>query len=202
MNEHLMKILIIGDATVGKTSFVHRYVSGQFSKTYKATVGVDFSVKVLQWSDKERVRLQIWDIAGQERFTSMTRIYYRGTLGCVLMFDVTNSSSFLRCLQWKLDLDSKAMLPDGAPVPCILLANKCDLPERVVSAESIAKFSKTNGFVAWMETSVKDNKNIGEAMRRLVREILSVHPSVDLPHLLRDDCVHLEPSDRAGQSCC
>lgn len=202
MNEHLMKILIIGDATVGKTSFVHRYVSGQFSKTYKATVGVDFSVKVLQWSDKERVRLQIWDIAGQERFTSMTRIYYKGTLGCVLMFDVTNSSSFLRCRQWKLDLDSKAMLPDGAPVPCILLANKCDLPERVVSAESIAKFSKTNGFVAWMETSVKDNKNIGEAMRRLVQKILSVQPSVDLPHLRRDDCVHLESSDRAGRSCC
>ena len=61
---------------------------------------------------------------GQERFISMTRIYYKGALGCVVMFDVTNSSSFLRCRHWKQDLDSKAMLPNGGSIPCILLANK------------------------------------------------------------------------------
>ncbi|CAN9515280.1 unnamed protein product [Ophioblennius macclurei] len=202
MNEHLMKILIVGDATVGKTSFVQRYVNGQFSRTYKATVGVDFSVKVLQWTERERVRLQIWDIAGQERFVSMTRVYYRGAQGCVLMFDVTNSSSFLRCQQWKLDLDNKTMLPNGAPVPCILVANKCDLPERTVSANSIARFSKTNGFVAWMETSVKDNKNIGEAMRRLVQEILSVRPGPDQPPPGVEDGVLLQLQDDERQSCC
>ncbi|KAM7411174.1 hypothetical protein PAMA_021248 [Pampus argenteus] len=172
--EHLLKILIVGDGHVGKSSFVHRYVNGQFSNTYKMTVGVDFSMKVLHWSDKEKVRLQLWDIAGQERFISMTRIYYKGALGCVVMFDVTNSSSFLRCRHWKQDLDNKAMLPNGDSIPCILLANKCDLSQRVVSADSIDKFSKANGFVTWMETSVKENKNVGEAMRRLVQEILSV----------------------------
>uniref|UniRef100_A0A3Q3WAR8 Uncharacterized protein n=1 Tax=Mola mola TaxID=94237 RepID=A0A3Q3WAR8_MOLML len=124
MNEHLMKILIVGDGDVGKSSFVHRYISGAFNKTYKMTVGVDFSLKVLQWSDTEKVRLQLWDIAGQERFISMTRIYYKGALGCVVMFDVTSSSSFRSCLQWKRDLDNKAMLPNGDSIPCILLANK------------------------------------------------------------------------------
>ncbi|XP_042265709.1 ras-related protein Rab-7L1-like isoform X2 [Thunnus maccoyii] len=179
MTEHMLKILIVGDGNVGKSSFVHRYVNGQFNNTYKMTVGVDFSVKVLHWSDKEKVRLQLWDIAGQERFISMTRIYYKGALGCVVMFDVTNSSSFLRCRHWKQDLDSKAMLPNGGSIPCILLANKCDLSQRVVSADSIDKFSKANGFVTWMETSVKENKNIGEAMRRLVQEILSVQSGLD-----------------------
>ncbi|XP_062283497.1 ras-related protein Rab-7L1-like [Scomber scombrus] len=165
MEEHLMKILIVGDGNVGKSAFVNRYVNGQFNKTYKMTVGVDFSVKVLKWSEKEQVRLQLWDIAGQERFISMTRIYYKGALGCVVMFDVTESSSFLKCRHWKQDLDNKTMLPNGESIPCILLANKCDLPGRAVSADSIDEFSKANGFVTWMETSVKDNKNVGESMR-------------------------------------
>uniref|UniRef100_A0A672HWI3 RAB29, member RAS oncogene family n=1 Tax=Salarias fasciatus TaxID=181472 RepID=A0A672HWI3_SALFA len=140
-SEHVMKIVIIGDAAVGKTSFVHRYVNGQFSQTYLPTMG------------------------GQERFVSMTRVYYKGALGCVVMFDVTKLSSFLKCHHWKQDLDNKVMLPSGAPIPCILLANKCDLPERVVTADSIAEFSKNNGFFTWMETSVRDNRNVDEAMR-------------------------------------
>uniref|UniRef100_UPI0037E93F7A ras-related protein Rab-7L1-like n=1 Tax=Semicossyphus pulcher TaxID=241346 RepID=UPI0037E93F7A len=204
MTEHLLKVLVVGDGNVGKTSFVQRYVSGQFNKTYKMTVGVDFSVKLLHWSDKERVRLQLWDIAGQERFISMTRIYYKGALGCVLMFDVTSSASFLSCRHWKQDLDNKAMLPDGRAIPCILLANKCDLSKRVVSADSIDRFSKAHGFITWMETSVKENKNVGEAMRRLVQEVLSVQSSLDSPQPEpQKDVYQLDSaSSSRGASCC
>ncbi|XP_023248793.1 ras-related protein Rab-7L1-like [Seriola lalandi dorsalis] len=207
MTEHLLKILIVGDGDVGKSSFVHRYVNGQFNKTYKMTVGVDFSVKLLHWSDKEKVRLQLWDVAGQERFISMTRIYYKGALGCVMMFDVTSTSSFLNCRHWKQDLDNKAILPNGHSIPCILLANKCDLAQRVVSAESINRFSKANGFVAWMETSVKDNTNIGEAMRRLVQEILSVKSNLDSVQPGPEDSVNpqLESEDSSSSraaGCC
>ncbi|XP_067382218.1 ras-related protein Rab-7L1-like isoform X2 [Channa argus] len=159
MNEQLMKILIIGDGNVGKSSFVHRYVNGQFNKTYKMTVG------------------------GQERFISMTRIYYKGALGCVVMFDVTSSSSFLSCRQWKQDLDNKAMLSNGNTIPCVLLANKCDLSQRVVSADSIDRFSKANGFITWMEISVKENKNIGEAMRRATQNESSL-VKFEILHLL------------------
>lgn len=174
-----MKILIIGDGNVGKSSFVNRYVNGQFNKNYKMTVGVDFALKILHWSDTERVKLHLWDIAGQERFISMTRAYYKGALGCVVIFDITDSKSFLSCRLWKQDLDLKTLLPNGQPLPCILLANKSDLSKRAVSADSIDEFSKANGFVAWMETSVKDNRNIGEAMGRLVQEILSIQSSPD-----------------------
>ncbi|KAM3872262.1 ras-related protein Rab-7L1-like [Diretmus argenteus] len=205
MTEHLLKILIVGDGNVGKSSFVHRYVNGQFSKTYKMTVGVDFFMKVLPWSDTEKVRLQLWDIAGQERFISMTRIYFKGASGCVVMFDVTNSSSFLNCRLWKQDLDTKALLPDGASVPCILLANKCDLPERVVSSDSIDRFSKANGFIRWMEMSVKDNKNVGEAMRRLVEEILSVQSTLNLVKPGSEDAINQLDSQlnsTTGAGCC
>ncbi|XP_044066077.1 ras-related protein Rab-7L1-like isoform X1 [Siniperca chuatsi] len=205
MTEHLLKILVVGDGNVGKSSFVHRYVHGQFNKTYKMTVGVDFSVKLLHWSDKEKVRLQLWDVAGQERFISMTRIYYKGALGCVVMFDVTSLSSFLNCRHWKQDLDNKAMLHNGDSIPCILLANKCDLAQRVVSADSIDTFSKANGFVTWMETSAKENKNIGEAMRRLVQEILSVQSSLDPLQPGPQDSIHpqldSEHNSRGGGCC-
>ncbi|XP_026224830.1 ras-related protein Rab-7L1-like [Anabas testudineus] len=206
MTEHLMKILVVGDWNVGKSSFVHRYVNGHFNKAYKMTVGVDFSVKLLHWSDKEKVRLQLWDIAGQERFISMTRIYYKGALGCVVMFDVTSSSSFLNCRHWKQDLDHKAMLPNGNSIPCILLANKCDLAQRVVSAESINRFSKANGFITWIEISVKENKNIGEAMRVLVQEILAVQSSLDQLQPKCEDSVNIPPDcddhNSRGARCC
>ncbi|XP_072223321.1 ras-related protein Rab-7L1-like [Leuresthes tenuis] len=206
MTEHLLKILIVGDGNVGKTSFIHRYVSGQFNRSYKMTVGVDFSVKLLHWSEREKVRLQLWDVAGQERFISMTRIYYKGALGCVVMFDVTSSSSFLSCHHWKQDLDNKAMLPNGDTIPCILLANKCDLAQRVVSADSIDKFSKANGFITWMETSVKENKNIGEAMRRLVQETLSIQSSLNPQEPRTEDSVDPQRDSQfynsTGARCC
>lgn len=204
MREHLMKILVVGDGNVGKSSFVHRYVNGQFNKTYKMTVGVDFSLKVLHWSDREKVRLQLWDIAGQERFISMTRVYYKGALGCVVIFDITDSASFLSCRYWKQDLDKKAMLPNGRPIPCILLANKSDLSQRAVSTDSIIKFSKANGFVMWMETSVKENRNIGEAMRILVQEILCVQSSLDPVLPVSQDVVNPqpEPEESRGGHCC
>ncbi|XP_042704934.1 nuclear ubiquitous casein and cyclin-dependent kinase substrate 1 isoform X2 [Chrysemys picta bellii] len=164
-NDHMFKVLIIGDATVGKTSLVQRYANDSFNKHYKSTVGVDFALKVVQWSESETVRLQLWDIAGQERFTSMTRLYYREASACIIMFDVTNFSTFSNSQRWKQDLDSKLTLPDGSPVPCLLLANKCDLSSWAVTREEIDQFSKGNGFSGWTETSVKENKNINESMR-------------------------------------
>ncbi|KAF6725356.1 Ras-related protein Rab-7L1 [Oryzias melastigma] len=202
MTEHLLKILIVGDGNVGKSSFVNRYVSGQFNRTYKMTVGVDFAVKLLNWSDEEKVRLQLWDIAGQERFISMTRIYYKGAVGCIVMFDISSSSSFLSCRLWKQDLDHKAMLPNGDPIPCILVANKCDLAERAVSADTIDRFSRDNGFFTWMEASVKENKNIGEAMRRLVQEIFSVHLKPSQPPPEGSVFPQQDSEFNTGRSCC
>uniref|UniRef100_A0A8C6SVZ4 Ras-related protein Rab n=1 Tax=Neogobius melanostomus TaxID=47308 RepID=A0A8C6SVZ4_9GOBI len=198
-----MKILIIGDVNVGKTSLINRYVNGQFNKTCKTTVGVDFSLKTLHWSDKERVKLHLWDIAGQERFISMTRVYYKGALGCMVIFDITDSRSFLNCRLWKQDLDLKTLLPNGQPLPCILVANKCDLSQRAVSADSIDMFSKANGFVSWVETSVKENRNVGEAMRRLVQEILSGQPSPDpvLP-ALENLIIHESEQEQPRARCC
>lgn len=143
-NEHLYKVLVIGELGTGKTSIIKRYVHQFFSQHYRATIGVDFALKVVHWDQNTVIRLQLWDIAGnvvwcplliivlpcslsfigQERFGNMTRVYYKEAVGAFIVFDVTRSSTFDSVIKWKQDLDSKVQLPDGNPIPCVLLANK------------------------------------------------------------------------------
>ncbi|XP_053966609.1 ras-related protein Rab-32B isoform X2 [Anastrepha ludens] len=172
--EHLYKILVIGELGTGKTSFIKRYVHQFFSQNYRATIGVDFALKVLHWDANTTVRLQLWDIAGQERFGNMTRVYYKEAVGAFIVFDVTRSGTFECVSKWKEDLDSKVQLPDGSPIPCILLANKCDQEKQgiVTSPEKMDEYVQENGFAGWYETSAKENINIDEAARALVNKIL------------------------------
>ncbi|EEB14589.1 GTP-binding nuclear protein RAN1, putative [Pediculus humanus corporis] len=165
--EKLFKVIIIGDPTVGKTSFVQRYVENTYKRDYKGTVGVDFALKILKWSDTQTIKLQLWDIAGQERFTWMTRVYYKDAHGCVIMFDLTNKNSFVNTLKWKRDVDSKCSLPDGRPIPCMLLANKCDLSRRSVEQVEIEEFHKENNFCGWTETSAKEGDMVNDSMNAI-----------------------------------
>uniref|UniRef100_A0A1A9WI36 Ras-related protein Rab n=1 Tax=Glossina brevipalpis TaxID=37001 RepID=A0A1A9WI36_9MUSC len=172
--EHLYKILVIGELGTGKTSFIKRYVHQFFSQNYRATIGVDFALKVLHWDPNTIVRLQLWDIAGQERFGNMTRVYYKEAVGAFIVFDVTRSGTFDCVSKWKEDLDSKVQLPDGTPIPCILLANKCDQEKQgiITTPDKMEDYVKENGFSGWFETSAKENINIDEAARALVNKIL------------------------------
>uniref|UniRef100_A0A182NHJ3 Ras-related protein Rab n=1 Tax=Anopheles dirus TaxID=7168 RepID=A0A182NHJ3_9DIPT len=166
--EHLYKILVIGELGTGKTSFIKRYVHQFFSQNYRATIGVDFALKVLNWDQNTIIRLQLWDIAGQERFGNMTRVYYKEAVGAFIVFDVTRSATFDAVIKWKNDLDSKVQLPDGKPIPCILLANK----GIVTTPAKLDEYVKEHGFAGWFETSAKENVNIEEAAKSLVNKIL------------------------------
>ncbi|XP_037698423.1 ras-related protein Rab-32 [Choloepus didactylus] len=172
--EFLFKVLVVGELGVGKTSVIQRYVHQLFSQHYRATVGVDFALKVLAWDPRTRVRLQLWDIAGQERFGNMTRVYYKEAAGAFVVFDVSSDSTFQEVLKWKSDLDSKVFLPNGSPIPVVLLANKCDLKKHGgLGAPQLDRFCREHGFTGWFETSAKDNVNIDEAARFLVGTILA-----------------------------
>ncbi|XP_062372318.1 ras-related protein Rab-38 [Sardina pilchardus] len=173
--ERLLKVLVIGDLGVGKTSIIKRYVHQIFSQHYRATIGVDFALKVLDWDQQTVVRLQLWDIAGQERYGNMTRVYYREAVGALVVFDMTRYSTFQAVLKWKGDLDSKVALCNGRPVPAVLLANKCDqeLYGLCSKLPKLDTFSREQGFVGWYETSARDNTNIDAAMMCLVENILA-----------------------------
>ena len=175
MNEYLYKVLVVGDIGTGKTSIIKRFVHNIFSMHYKSTIGVDFALKVINWDENTMVRLQLWDIAGQERFGNMTRVYYKEAVGAMVVFDVTRVSTFEAVVKWKNDIDAKVTLPpDDRPIPVVLLANKCDLAKDsfMKSSEQMDKFCEEQGFIGWFETSAKDNINIESAARFLVQHIL------------------------------
>jgi Ras-related protein Rab-32 len=136
--------------------------------------------------------LDLQDIAGQERFGNMTRVYYKDAVGCFIVFDVTRGSTFDAVAKWKTDLDNKVQLPDGNPVPCVLLANKvpvsrhnestavrtlsifqCDMHREglVNNAEEMDTFCREKGFTKWFETSAKENINIETSARFLISEV-------------------------------
>ncbi|XP_051903338.1 ras-related protein Rab-38 [Hippocampus zosterae] len=172
--EHLYKVLVIGDLGVGKTSIIRRYVHHTYSHNYRATIGVDFALKVLRWGADDTVRLQLWDIAGQERFGNMTRVYYREATGAFIVFDMTRPSTFEAVLKWKADLDSKLMLADGRGIATVLLANKCEQGHALpANGPKMKQFCQEHGFAGCFETSAKDNLNIDEAANFLVTQIMA-----------------------------
>lgn len=179
--EHLYKVLVIGDLGTGKTSIIKRYVHQFFSPHYRATIGVDFALKVLNWDNSTTIRLQLWDIAGQERFGNMTRVYYKEAVGAFVVFDVTRLSTFEAVQMWKADLDNKVLLANGKPIPAVLLANKCDLASEgfLGNVNQLDEYCKDKGFHAWFETSAKENLGIDEAARCLVAKILENDESIE-----------------------
>ncbi|XP_063218835.1 ras-related protein Rab-44-like [Bacillus rossius redtenbacheri] len=205
--EHLYKILVIGELGTGKTSIIKRYVHQFFSQHYRATIGVDFALKVLNWDTSSIIRLQLWDIAGQERFGNMTRVYYKEAVGAFIVFDVTRAATFEAVVKWKQDLDTKVQLPDGSPIPCVLLANKCDQQKEglVNNPAKMEEYCKEKGFVGWYETSAKENINIEEAAKMLVTKILQNDKLIHQNDTLKDsDKFSIDgknTSEKSGKSC-
>jgi len=125
VTEYLYKVLVVGDIGTGKTSIIKRFVHNIFSMHYKSTIGVDFALKVINWDANTIVRLQLWDIAGQERFGNMTRVYYKEAVGAMVVFDVTRVGTFDAVAKWKNDIDCKVTLPpDDRPIPVVFASKQ------------------------------------------------------------------------------
>lgn len=159
--DYLFKSIVVGDGGVGKTALTLRFSKGFFTEDYKMTIGVDFHVKTISIDTSEgsiKCKLQLWDTGGQERFSSIRPMYYRGSLGTILVFDLTNSASFEHLPQWIEEVRSNIK----AEIPVLLVGNKSDLiDQRAVSAEEISKF--TNDFnLYYMETSAKTGDGVGD----------------------------------------
>ncbi|KAL5255670.1 hypothetical protein ACHWQZ_G011038 [Mnemiopsis leidyi] len=125
MTEYLYKVLVVGNNRVGKTAFLERYINNSFSAQYKTTLGVDFQPKVIKY-EYCTLRMQFWDIAGQDRVKVLTRNYYNGASACLIVFDITNSKSFEDVKEWKAEIDDKL-----GQIPTIVLANKQDLVDDI-----------------------------------------------------------------------
>lgn len=161
--DYMFKLLIIGNSSVGKTSFLFRYADNSYTSAFVSTVGIDFKVKTV-FRQNKRVKLQIWDTAGQERYRTITTAYYRGAMGFILMYDVTNEESFNAVQDWCTQIKTYSW--DNAQV--VLVGNKCDREdERVVSAERGKQLAQQMG-LEFYEASAKDNLNVKAVFERLV----------------------------------
>ncbi|XP_056466934.1 RAB3D, member RAS oncogene family, b [Gadus macrocephalus] len=161
--DYMFKLLIIGNSSVGKTSFLFRYADDSFTSAFVSTVGIDFKVKTVFRNDK-RIKLQIWDTAGQERYRTITTAYYRGAMGFLLMYDITNQESFNAVQDWATQIKTYSW--DNAQV--IMVGNKCDLEDdRIVPTEDSQRLAEELGF-QFFEASAKDHINVKQVFERLV----------------------------------
>jgi small GTP-binding protein len=163
---HRAKIVVVGDAAVGKTSLIVRYVKGVFNPSYIITLGVNFFIQDINIGEKT-LRLQIWDTAGQERFGPVRQKYYKGARGAVLVFDLTNPASFER-----LDFWVKEVKQACGDIPIVFVGNKADL-RSTVTADQIQEFA--SGYeLQFIETSAKTGMNTVKPFILLAPQILDV----------------------------
>lgn len=197
--EHTFRVVFVGDAAVGKSSFIMRLSRGIFMPQLTSTLGVDFQTKNI-CIDSKNVSLQLWDTAGQERFRCITQSYFRKADGVMLMYDCTNEQSFLNVRQWMSDLEEVA----SRGIPIMLVSNKTDLREvfkmqgkTVVDKESGEKIS-TEMKAIFVETSAKDGSNINEAVVALTRSMIKNAAPQEKDSLTLND----KPSKGFAAKCC
>ena len=165
--DHLFKLLIIGESGVGKTCLLLRFTDDSFTANHLTTIGIDFKIKIINLENK-LIKLQIWDTAGQERFRTITKTYYKGAHGIILTYDVTDQNSFKNIRNWIKQIEANAQ----TSVKKVLVGNKCDKPDRVVTEEEGKKLADDYN-MSFFETSAKTNQNVTEVFTYLTKEILS-----------------------------
>ncbi|MGH0183478.1 UNVERIFIED_CONTAM: hypothetical protein FKN15_012145 [Acipenser sinensis] len=171
------RMIVIGDSTVGKSCLIRRFTEGRFAQVSDPTVGVDFFSRLVEIEPGKRIKLQIWDTAGQERFRyggggeSITRAYYRNSVGGLLLFDITNRRSFQNVHEW---LEEARSHVQPHQIVFVLVGHKCDLDgRRQVSRQEAEKLAGSYG-MRYVETSARDAINVEKAFTELTRDIFEL----------------------------
>ena len=172
--DHIFKVLIIGDSSVGKSNILLRFSDNIFHDTFLPTIGVDFKIRNVKMGD-QTIKLNIWDTAGQERFKTITSTYYKGAHGIILVYDITDRESFNNVNNWLAEVKKHA----GPHVVKLLVGNKCDLEqERVVTTKEGQDFADSLG-ISFLETSAKQRINIDEAFMTLTKQVYELLPETE-----------------------
>eukprot|EP01084_Bolivina_argentea_P114727 204204_1 len=162
----LLKIIILGDSGVGKTSILHKYVNNRFIEEHKATIGAAFSTKEIMVDGDRLITLQLWDTAGQERFQSLGRAFYRGSDACILVYDITSQESFNRISTWRENFLQQSNPENPSEFPFLLFGNKCDLDQqRQVSTEQVTAYANKQKCMKFYETSALNGQNLEVGIR-------------------------------------
>ena len=165
------KLLLLGDSSVGKTAFILRFCEDRFDEDCLATIGIDHKNKFVK-KDEKKLLLQIWDTAGQERFKSLSKNFYKGADGIILMYDISNVPTFHHIKAW---INNIKECIDITKIALIVVGNKCDLPdnENKVDEESKKQFEKENNMKI-IDASAKANVNVNESFIELIDKMVKL----------------------------
>eukprot|EP01089_Gocevia_fonbrunei_P016608 TRINITY_DN5195_c0_g1_i1.p1 TRINITY_DN5195_c0_g1~~TRINITY_DN5195_c0_g1_i1.p1 ORF type:complete len:222 (+),score=54.98 TRINITY_DN5195_c0_g1_i1:59-667(+) len=165
------KLVLLGQAGVGKSNLVLRFVKGEFQESNESTIGAAFLTQTVALSDGSMVKFEIWDTAGQERFNSLAPMYYRGAQAALVVYDITNDSSFARAKAWIRELEGQGKMIIA------LVGNKCDLETgRRVSIEEGQSYAEEKGLL-FRETSAKTALNVAEIFESIANQLPRPKPT-------------------------
>ncbi|KAI3942008.1 hypothetical protein MKW92_017226 [Papaver armeniacum] len=197
--DYLIKLLLIGDSGVGKSCLLLRFSDGSFTTSFITTIGIDFKIRTIEL-DNKRIKLQIWDTAGQERFRTITTAYYRGAMGILLVYDVTDESSFNNIRNWIRNIEQHA----SDNVNKILVGNKADMDEskrgQALADEYGIKFFLR---LCLALSSAKTNLNVEQVFFSIARDIKERLSETDTK--AEPSTVRINPTDQpeaAPKSAC
>ena len=190
--DYVFKFIVIGSAGVGKTALISRFVENQYFDFYNPTIGVDFKIKTIEVSNK-KVKLQIWDTAGTEKFKTITNAYYKGSQGVIIVFDTTDKSSFKDADFWMGE--AKKYAPENSIR--LLVGNKIDMiKERKVSREEALEYAQRNDMI-YVEASAKTADNIMDVFKNLSKCIIE---KVGISKTIHGQ--NIIPKEKVEKKCC
>ena len=208
MSEIDIKVILVGDPSVGKTSILKNYTENFFPEHHQSTVGIDYKLKKFTFRDF-KIKMQIWDTAGQERFMSITKRYYQDANGILFVFDLSNKASFDSIKIWLNEPESV-----NGSFKKLLIGNKCDLTDiRAVNKEELDNFGKENN-IEIIETSAKENINISQSFEKIVelifegktdeqiRELYGNQSTVELGNIFDNKKVIKKTKKNSNAKCC
>ncbi|KAK3728684.1 hypothetical protein RRG08_041868 [Elysia crispata] len=163
---YIFKYIIIGDMGVGKSCLLHQFTEKKFMADCPHTIGVEFGTRIIEVAS-QKIKLQIWDTAGQERFRAVTRSYYRGAAGALMVYDITRRSTYNHLSSWLTDARNLT----NPNTVIFLIGNKCDLDaQRDVTYEEAKQFAEENGLM-FLECSAKTGENVEDAFLDTAKKI-------------------------------
>ena len=172
----VLKLLLLGDSSVGKTSILLKYISNKFDESSISTVGVDYMDKIIDYN-KFKIKLQIWDTSGEEKFRTITKNFYRNADGLLVVFDLTKKESYDHIKSWINEAKE-----NNDKLKTLLIGNKLDLKdERIVAIDVAKQFAEKNN-LKYIETSAKDGTNINESFQAIIDLLFDGKSSEEILH--------------------
>ena len=194
--KNTIRIVLLGDTTVGKSAFLTRYFKNSFNDTFIMTIGIDDENQIIKVFNTH-YKLTVWDTAGQERFRSLPKRYYQNADGILLLYDVTQENTFNNIRNWVKDIHENSNFGDKQSL--FLIGNKIDLPNRVISTSQAEDLAKEL-HMEFCEVSCKINMNVTEVMARIIKCIIESNLTENNISSIKD--LKKSKSEKRNNNCC